>query len=348
MKFSVIVALYNKAPYVESTLLSVLAQTCADLEVIVVDDGSTDASVYAVRRLSDPRVRLFRQANAGVSIARNRAIDLARGEWITFLDADDQYHPRFLEWLLFVQRQHPHIDMIGATHLTVPDDPELWPPAWNNDPAPPLLEVITDLPARWVQSETLNASSVAIRAARLRWMQPCFPPRESSGEDLDLWFRVAETTDVVLIHRAMAAYRSEVPGSLTAVAPPLDIPAFYQRMKRRARSARTPQTERRALLRLVGHHEITVARHALTLGKRMDAVHVLLTASDAARTRRWWSTLVMAVLMPGWLVGRFQAWRVRHQAGKVDARLHGHRARWSRWPMGGRRRNESAQHESVI
>jgi hypothetical protein len=135
-----------------------------------------------------------------------------------------------------------------------------------------------------------------------------------------LWFRVAETSDVVLIHRAMAAYRSLVPDSLTATASPLDIPPFFERMKKRAASGIVSPAEQYALLRMVGHYEITAAREALVLGQRIDAAHILLSASQATQTRRWWSTWLMVLFVPGKRVKQWQSWRVRRFAPRFKTR----------------------------
>jgi glycosyltransferase involved in cell wall biosynthesis len=96
---SVIVPAYNAASTVQETLRSVLAQTVALIEVIVVDDGSTDDTAAAVDDIAahDPRVRLERQPQSGVAIARNRAIQSASGEFIAPMDADDLWHPAKLE-----------------------------------------------------------------------------------------------------------------------------------------------------------------------------------------------------------------------------------------------------------
>ena len=97
MRVSVIIPLYNKAPHVLRTLRSVQAQTHPDFEVIVVDDGSIDGGGDAVVALGDPRVRLIRQDNAGPGAARNRGLAEAGGEFVAFLDADDEWLPEFLE-----------------------------------------------------------------------------------------------------------------------------------------------------------------------------------------------------------------------------------------------------------
>lgn len=92
---SVVVPIYNAATNLEQTLRSVQSQSLSNWELIVVDDGSSDGSVAIVLSLfgDDPRLRLLRQSNAGVSIARNRGVAASRAPLIAFLDADDLWHP---------------------------------------------------------------------------------------------------------------------------------------------------------------------------------------------------------------------------------------------------------------
>jgi len=93
---SVVIPCYNGSMYLRETLKSALSQTLSPLEVIVVDDGSTDDSATIAESFGSP-VRVIRQKNQGESVARNRGIDEAKGEWIAFLDADDLWKPEKLE-----------------------------------------------------------------------------------------------------------------------------------------------------------------------------------------------------------------------------------------------------------
>lgn len=114
--FSIIIPVYNVAPYLRECLDSVLLQTCTDWEAICVDDGSTDGSgvildEYAAR---DARFRVIHQANAGVSAARNAALKAAKGVWVLFVDADDVVHPDLLANLNAAISRYP--DVMGVCH----------------------------------------------------------------------------------------------------------------------------------------------------------------------------------------------------------------------------------------
>ena len=101
-EFSIIIPTYNVAPYLRETLNSVLAQTCQDWECICVDDGSTDGTGNILDEYGkkDSRFRVIHKANAGVSAARNGAMQLAKGDYICFLDGDDVWAP---DWLMKVK-----------------------------------------------------------------------------------------------------------------------------------------------------------------------------------------------------------------------------------------------------
>lgn len=102
---SVIMPVYNGEKFLTATLESVVAQTYPQVQVIVVDDGSTDASAAIAKRCSI--VRYFYQANQGIAAARNRALEAADGEWIAFLDQDDLWAKEKLEVQVRYLEQHP-------------------------------------------------------------------------------------------------------------------------------------------------------------------------------------------------------------------------------------------------
>ena len=95
-RFTAVLPLYNKADTINRAIGSVLSQSATDCEIIVVDDGSTDGSVEAIDKALLPSIKLVRQANAGPGRARNVGAALAEGEFLTFLDADDEWEPGFL------------------------------------------------------------------------------------------------------------------------------------------------------------------------------------------------------------------------------------------------------------
>ncbi len=97
---SVVVPTYNRSEKVRGAVSSILAQSLKDLEVIVVDDGSSDRTQQLLAENFGNRIRYFWQPNQGASVARNKGIEEARGEWIAFLDSDDRWEPDKLEWQL--------------------------------------------------------------------------------------------------------------------------------------------------------------------------------------------------------------------------------------------------------
>ncbi len=121
VRVSVVVPCFNAADFVEAAVRSVLSQTLADLECLVIDDCSTDSTPALLARLAadDPRVRVVTLPdNAGPSAARNAGIDAARGEWIALLDADDAYLPHRLERL--IEAAEPHdADMMADNQIVV-------------------------------------------------------------------------------------------------------------------------------------------------------------------------------------------------------------------------------------
>jgi glycosyltransferase involved in cell wall biosynthesis len=122
---SVIIPAYNQAHYLSAAVHSVLTQTHDQLEVIVVDDGSTDRTRDVVERISDPRVRYVHQQNAGLSAARNTGIRHARGDFLSYLDSDDLFLPDKLRVLLGAFDQNPALGFAAGQSILIDEAGQL-------------------------------------------------------------------------------------------------------------------------------------------------------------------------------------------------------------------------------
>lgn len=123
MRFSLIIPVYNVAPYLRACLDSVVAQTFADFECICVDDGSTDDSGAILDEYAekDDRIKVVRQSNGGVGAARNAGLAVSRGEWICFLDADDVLNGRTLATYDRGIREELPVDLVAVGHVRFSD-----------------------------------------------------------------------------------------------------------------------------------------------------------------------------------------------------------------------------------
>ncbi len=114
MRVTVLIPLYNQARFLMSAVASVRAQNHTDWELVVVDDGSTDGGALQLATLMDDRIRVIRQENAGVSVARNRGLADARTSWVAMLDADDTWEPSHLSDLVTLALRHPEALLLGT------------------------------------------------------------------------------------------------------------------------------------------------------------------------------------------------------------------------------------------
>jgi len=122
---SVIIPSYNRAHLIGDSICSVIAQTYTNLEIIVVDDGSTDNTEEVIAAIFDSRLRYIRQPNRGRSDARNHALSIASGKYITFLDSDDLYLPNKIELQVAYLKSHPGVGMIYTSAHCINDQGQL-------------------------------------------------------------------------------------------------------------------------------------------------------------------------------------------------------------------------------
>jgi len=179
MTFSVVIPVYNGAATIERAVESVLAQTYKPLEIIVVDDASTDDSVSLLERKFSGAIRLIKlQENGGSSIARNAGMDAARGAYIAFLDADDTWHPDKLFVTDKILREHAGIALFYHSKTLVDFDNT----AVSREGRMKMLSF-----ARLLRGNYVHTPCAVIRNdTSLR-----FEPTMRYMEDYDLWLRIA-------------------------------------------------------------------------------------------------------------------------------------------------------------
>ena len=230
-RVSVIMPAYNVERYVEHAVLSVLDQDFYDLELIFVDDGSTDSTLTRVEEIGDrdSRLKIISQMNAGrPSIARNRGIAIAKGDYLTFLDSDDYWLPTRVGKMVAGLDNHP--DWVAAFHDLNLIDAEggdlgkiyLADADFISKAAPWL----TDLGDGWNECNrrffvfmsllyaAVHTQSIMIARSRLPCSQLSFDSNFVICEDTDFWIRVAMCGSVGFLNEVLSSYRQHE-GSIT-------------------------------------------------------------------------------------------------------------------------------------
>lgn len=201
-RVSIVVPCYNAARYIDDAIASLRAQTYDALEILAVDDGSTDGTQACLERhaATDSRIRVFAQSNAGPSAARNTAIRRLTGEYICFLDADDAFLPHKVERQLRFLHEHPEIDLVFSDYyisdshlnligLTVPrvQTTDTYEAFALRNPFPPLAPMF--------RRGLLDAAGEFDESLRM-------------AEDWDFWLRCAKVGAFGYLPGPLAIYRS--------------------------------------------------------------------------------------------------------------------------------------------
>lgn len=212
---SVVIPAYNAEAFIEATLTSVLKQTYQQLEILVVDDGSSDRTAELVEAIAklDRRVVLLQQANSGVAAARNLGIRQAKGEFIAPLDADDIWYPQNLEKQ--VKCMVAAGEKVGLVYAWSIDIDEFGQPMCSIRASRIEGNVYTTL---LLHDFIANASSVLIRKAYLDQVggydTTLKQPQGQGCEDWDLYLRIAEYYEFRVVPMLLIGYR-KLPGSMS-------------------------------------------------------------------------------------------------------------------------------------
>jgi glycosyltransferase involved in cell wall biosynthesis len=241
---SVIVPTYNRAGIVRAAIDSVLRQTYANVEVIVVDDGSTDDTRQVVEGYGAP-VRYLHQRNGGVSAARNFGFAHARGEFVALLDSDDQFLPWKLDAQVRMLREHPDVGMVWTDMTAIDEHGSIVQDRYLRTyydahalarleevftPGGPLEGIFPDAPAsaktapvyrgdifsQMLLGNLVHTSTVLLRRSRLREVGGFDTSLVHSGEDYEFHLRTCSYGPVALIDAPSLLYRIGAADQLTA------------------------------------------------------------------------------------------------------------------------------------
>jgi glycosyltransferase involved in cell wall biosynthesis len=270
---SVVIPLHNKVRHIRRAIDSVLGQTRQDFELIVVDDGSTDGSGDVVQQISDSRVRLIVQDNAGVSAARNRGIEEAGCGLVAFLDADDEWLPSFLGTVMGLRVRAPEAGMY-ATAYQCSHDGKTWRPTFAGCVTSPRSSLLEDYFCAALGTAPVWSSGVMIPRQILDEVG-CFPVGVGHGEDLRTWaaialrYRVAWSSESCAVYHLSADNRAC--GS-TFTAPDVAAATVIEEF---LRSGRAPVSSRRMVEEYLVSRRLAMAVDCYLQGRRKWAQSLL-------------------------------------------------------------------------
>ena len=212
-RFSVIISLYNKAPYIARAINSVLMQTYQNFEIIVVDDGSTDGGLHIVNAINDSRIQLLRQENAGPSAARNRGIESANSENIAFLDADDEWKTDFLETIHRLILQFPDCGAYSTSYDIINSRLKLSHPRFKSNTSFIWVGIIQKY-FEILQSELPFFSSSVVIPKNVLIKINGFPESIRFGEDVITWIKIGIEYPIAYNSARLSIYHREAENRL--------------------------------------------------------------------------------------------------------------------------------------
>lgn len=219
MRFSVIIPLFNKAPYVRKAIESVLNQSLQDFELIVVDDGSTDDSAEIAKKCltGHSNALLLHQENSGVSVARNNGVTASHTHYLCFLDADDWWEPTFLEEVDRLIEDFPDAGIYGANYTIVNETKHktrIAPIGLPNGFERGYINYFQAYSKHL--GMPLHSSCICI-PKNVFTNFGGFPSDITLGEDFILWVHIALKHKVAFVNKPLSNYNQDIPIALRAV-----------------------------------------------------------------------------------------------------------------------------------
>ncbi|HJY79833.1 MAG TPA: glycosyltransferase, partial [Candidatus Binatia bacterium] len=203
---SIVIPAYNHAPYVAETIDSVLGQTYQNWELIIIDDGSTDATPEIIRRYRDPRIRAYRQENRGLSATLNRGIGLAHGKYFAFLPSDDVYEPEKLAVQVPVLEENPAVGVVFSWQTVIDAEGKPTTEQHVQEWFAVSFESKEEIFPALFERDFLSTPTHLLRMECFARVGQ-FDESLVTAQDYDLWLRILQYYDVRLLKRPLVRMR---------------------------------------------------------------------------------------------------------------------------------------------
>lgn len=302
MKFSIVIPLYNKQDSIRRAIYSVFDQVdikASQCEIVIVDDGSSDRSLSVVNKIqrehSNREIIVYSQANAGVSVARNKGVELASADYVAFLDADDSYEPNFLTEIESLVSRFPEAVMFATAYrfvdsnagtkrnariigLEQPTEPQLLADYFFS-------AAHGDLP--------VTSSSVCINKFALTDIGG-FPRGENMGEDQAVWSQIALLHSIAFSPKVCANYFEATACSLMSTVAPSDEMPFSKRLQLQLDHSDVLPHQVASVEKYIAGHLLDLVRRNLYAGDIQRAQILVSDCRARSQSKRWlyWSLRV--------------------------------------------------------
>ncbi len=305
---TVVICVYNAGRFLRPAVLSVLAQTYRNLEIIIVDDGSTDGCMQTIADIDDPRIRRLSQPNRGKPAALNRALEEMRGDFLVLNDADDISHPRRIERLVAAMLAEPELGAVFSGYDLLIDEQRVAPRLRARDPR----QCRADIAAYRMPSHDPTAMFRAAAIRELRYADL------KLGEGLDFILRVGERWPMRVIGECLYSYRVH-PDSLTAVAEDQKL-EFARLVINRARSRRglppvdqppDARLHRRTRRQTLVAHFMESVLDLRAAGRRGEALRTAWQCLRLGPLSPYYYRPLVYCLVPRWLVAAYRGLKRR-------------------------------------
>ncbi|MHC5184212.1 MAG: glycosyltransferase family 2 protein [Planctomycetota bacterium] len=301
VSISVVIPVYNCGRYVARAIESVLNQTHPVQEIVVVDDGSTDNSSTVIESY-ETKVRYIYQQNAGASAARNAGIEAASGNWIAFLDADDEWLPNKIELQVGLLNSNPDIVWVSSNYLRCLCDEKRQKPHLAEKSVIRLLDgkeyfdnfFLAFLKDAWGCTDTMLVKKEVLLETGL------FQEDLHQMEDIDLFWKIASSYPTIgYVPQATAIYHLDIEGSLIQN---MTDYASYRRMICRHLAA-SENTDHKTDVTACSVRLLKRWMRSMLFQKQHEQIHKTLTEFDFLLSRKYILTTRLLTLCPGLTAG---------------------------------------------